>query len=359
MPLKNLTRIILLLLSLLPFCEAGAMSPGEVSDSVKSSIQTDSANKKEKSIYIPKFNGTLRARYEYYTADNVGAFKVRNLRFGLEGHIAPIMTYCGEVEFSDWGKILLVNAYVRVNPLKGMAFSMGQLRIPFTIAAHRQPCEEYFSNRPFLAKHAGIRDIGLTGSYAIPKIPLTVQGAVFNCSGVGESKSYFTKTYGFAAKLISAFKDYWYLSASTAHQKKGTVWMQNWDVGGYFDNGLWHVEAEYLRKNYRHHAFDGVNFYDFFVYRNFPIEKKNIGSVSGALRYDYMGNHSSGVLTPEGILTVDNPECHRITAGATLSLKTIFQADIRLNYEKYFFGKGVVFDRPEGDRLIFEIIAHF
>lgn len=359
MPLKNLTRIILLLLSLLPFCEAGAMSPGEVSDSVKSSIQTDSASKKDYTVYIPKFMGTARVRYEYFTQDNVGAFKVRNLRFGLEGYVAPVMSYVAEVEFSDWGKINLVNAFVKVTPIKNLSFSLGQLRVPFTIAAHRQPCEQFFVNRPFLAKYAGIRDVGLLGSYSIPKFPLTVQGAVFNCSGVGEHKKYFTKTYGFAAKLISRLHEYWYLSASTAHQKKGTVWMQNWDIGGYFDNGLWHVEAEYLRKNYRHHAFEAVNFCDFFVYRNFPIEKTVIGGISGALRYDYMGNHSSGVLSDDGKLVTDNPECHRITAGATLSFKSKFQADIRLNYEKYFYGKGVTFEEPDGDRIVLELIAHF
>lgn len=314
--------------------------------------------KAEKSIYVPVFTGTVRARYEYLTQENKGAFKVRDLRVGIEGNVAPIMSYNGEVNFSDWGKVALVNAFIRVSPLKGLSFALGQQRIPFTIAAHRLPCEQFFVNRPFLAKHAGIRDVGLSGSYAIPKIPLTVQGCVFNCSGTGEHKSYFTNTYGFSFKLFSKFRDYWYVSTSTAHQKKGTVWMQNWDIGGFFDNGLWHVEAEYLRKNYRHHAFDAVNAFDFFVYRNFPIEKKMIGGISGAVRYDYMGDHSNGVLDDEGRLTVDFPECHRLTAGATLSLASKFQADIRVNYEKYFYKNGPLTPN-DGDRIVLELIAHF
>lgn len=313
----------------------------------------------EKSIYVPVLSGTFRARYEYLTQANKGAFKVSDLRIGVDGYVAPIMTYSGEVNFSDWGKVALVNAFIGLKPIDGLEFRLGQQRIPFTIAAHRMPCEQYFANRTFLAKHAGIRDVGLVGSYKIPKIPLTAQASVFNCSGTAEHKIYFTNTYGFSVKLFSRFHPNWYVTASTAHQKKGSVWMQNWDFGGYFDNGLWHAEAEFLRKNYRHHAFRGVNAWDLFVYRKFPVEKKLIGSFSGAVRYDYMSDHSSGVLSEEGKLTVDNPECHRLTLGATLSLKSKYQADIRLNYEKYFYKDGKVPSPTDGDRIILELIAHF
>ena len=110
----------------------------------------------DNSIYIPKFSGTVRARYEYLTQENKGAFKVRDLRLGVDGYVAPIMSYSAEVNFSDWGKVSLVNGFVRVAPVQGLNFSIGQQRIPFTIAAHRQPCEQYFVNRTFLAKHAGI-----------------------------------------------------------------------------------------------------------------------------------------------------------------------------------------------------------
>lgn len=313
----------------------------------------------EKSIYVPSFNGTLRARYEYLTRQDKSAFKVRNLRLGVNGYVAPIMSYAAEVDFSDWGKIVLVNGYVRVTPVKGLSLSLGQQRVPFTLSAHRQPCEQYFVSRAFVAKFGGIRDIGFVAGYTVPKIPLTVQASVFNSSGVGEHKIYFTNSYGFSAKIISPFAKNWYLTASTARVKKGITWTQNWDVGGYFDNNLWHVEAEYLRRNYAHHAFSPVNACDFFVYRNFPIEKKMIGCVSGALRYDYMGNHSSGNPGDGGKLLIDDFERHRLTAGITLSLQSKFQADIRLNYEKYFFGKGVVPTTSDDDRLVLELIAHF
>ena len=96
----------------------------------------------------------------------------------------------------------------------------------------------------------------------------------------------------------------------------------------------------------------------FFVYRNFPIEKKNIAGVSGAVRYDYITDYSNGELNDNHVLAVDFPECHRLTLGATLSLQTKMLANIRLNYEKYFYKNGVP-SPTSGDRLVLEVIAHF
>lgn len=316
-------------------------------------------SKADNTIYIPKFSGTLRTRFEYLTQDNKGAFKVRNLRLGIQGNVAPIMSYLGEVDFSDWKNISLVNAFIKITPIKPLQFVMGQQRIPFTIAAHRMPHEEYFVNRPFLAKYGGIRDVGLMGGYTLPKIPLSLQASFFNCSGVGVERHFFTNTYGFSIKAISAFHPNWYFSASTARNTRGVARYQGYDIGGYFHNDLWHVEAEYLRRQYVHDVFKPLNAFDFFVYRNFPIEKNYIAGISGAARYDYMSDNTSGIPSDDGKLITDNPECHRLTLGATLSLQTKFQADIRLNYEKYFLKKDVVRSLNEDDRIVLEIIAHF
>lgn len=313
----------------------------------------------EKSIYIPTFSGTLRTRYEYLFQENKSAFKVRNLRLGVDGYVAPIMSYRAEADFADWGKVILIDAYIRLTPVEGLYFNVGQGRMPFTIAAHRQPCQQYFVNRTFLARHDGIRDVGIVGSYSLPKIPLTAQASFFNCSGTNVGKEFFTNTYGFTVKLYSQISPNWYASVSTASVKKGIARSQEWDVGAYFDNSLWHVEAEYLRKDYRHNLFQAVNAFDFFAVRNFPIEKKMIGGISGAARYDYMSAHTNGIPSPEGTLIADYPECHRLTLGATLSLQTKFQADIRLNYEKYFLPKGVAHSLDNSDRLVVELIAHF
>lgn len=313
----------------------------------------------EKSIYIPEFNAQLRARYEYLFQENKGAFKVRNLRLGVDGYVAPIMSYSAKVDFADWSKIALVDAYIRLKPMEGLYFNLGQGRMPFGLAAHRQPCEQYFVNRAFVARHMGIRDVGLVGNYSFLKIPLTLQGSFFNCSGTGVNQNFFTNTYGFSAKLFSRFLPQWYATFSTARIVKGIARSQDWDVGAFFDDGLWHVEAEYLRKQYVHNVFNPVNAFDFFVYRDFPINKKMISGISGALRYDYMSDHTSGVPSDEGLLIADNPECHRLTAGATLTFESKFTAAVRLNYEKYFLQKGLLHSIDNSDRIVLELIAFF
>lgn len=314
----------------------------------------------DKISYVPKFAGTIRTNYQYLTRQEKGAFKVRNLRLGIEGNVAPIMSYRGEVDFADWGKVILIDAYIKLTPIKKLYFSMGQLRMPFTIAAHRMPHQQYFVNRTFLAKQGGsIRDIGITGGYTVPKLPLTGQLGFFNCSGTGENKAFFTNTYGFSAKLISQFGGKWYVSGSTARLTRGMARIQMWDIGGYFHTDLWHIEAEYLRKLYVNGGCKPVNAWDIFVYRDFPLKSKTIKGVSGAVRYDYMGDHSSGNIDEKGKLIIDDPSRHRITLGSTLSFKTKMQAEIRLNYEKYFFEKGVAPSLADDDRLVLELIAHF
>ena len=363
--MKPIKKAILFLFFLTPFSsvasEIGTAEPSSGSVNTDSiSLPNQSQEQKKKSIYIPKFGGNLRARYEYLTRQEVGAFKVRNLRLSAEGYVAPIMSYRVEVDFADWGKIALIDGFFKVNPVKSLNLSLGQQRMPFGLAAHRRPCQQYFVSRNFPAKHtATIRDVGFVAGYTIPKFPLLIQASVFNCSGTGETKNYFTGTYGFSTRLSAPFARYWFATASTARMAKNDARFQLWDAGAYFDNGLWHVEAEYSRKNYVHDTFKGVNAYDIFVYRNFPIEKHKIAGVSGAVRYDYMSDHSSGLRNDLGQLAVDDPARHRLTFGATLSLMSIFQADIRLNYEKYFFKKNIIPTTADDDRLVLEVIASF
>jgi len=59
-------------------------------------------------------------------------------------------------------------------------------------------------------------------------------------------------------------------------------------------------------------------------------------------------------------LKVDDPERHRLTGGVTLSLgKKSLQADIRLNYEQYFYNKGVTPAISEQNKIVMEFVAHF
>lgn len=77
-------------------------------------------------------------------------------------------------------------------------------------------------------------------------------------------------------------------------------------------------------------------------------------------RYDYMSDHSNGTKDENALLKTDDPERHRLTGGLTLSMgKGALQADIRLNYEQYFYNKGVVPSISEQNKIVLEFVAHF
>lgn len=73
-----------------------------------------------------------------------------------------------------------------------------------------------------------------------------------------------------------------------------------------------------------------------------------------------MSDHSKGTKDDSGNLKIDDPERHRLTGGVTLSLgKESLQADIRLNYEQYFYNKGVTPAISEQNKIVLEFVAHF
>ncbi len=316
----------------------------------------------EKSPYIPEIHGTIRAKYEYEPQINAGRFQVRNARVGVNGIIIPIISYKAEIDLSDEGKIKMLDAYVRFSPEKVKAnVTLGQMRVPFTIDAHRSPHTQYFANRSFIAKQVGnVRDVGLAGMYQFGKtVPITIEGGIFNGSGLTNQKDFWTKTYNFSAKVTASFFDRFVVVASAQKIKPEDVNIMMWDAGAYYDDTLWHIEAEYLRKNYAHGAFSGVNAVDAFVSRKFPL-KKYLTGISALGRYDYMSNHSDGIKNEEGQLYANDPERHRMTLGTTLhfGVKKVY-AEIRLNYEKYFYKQGVTPGISEQDKFVVELMCHF
>lgn len=145
---------------------------------------------KAKTDYRPVVHGTLRGKYEYQPEEKAGRFQVRTARVSIEGKVAPVVAYKAEIDLSDEGKIKMLDAYTRLSPLKGFDFTIGQMRVPFTIDAHRSPHQQYFANRSFIAKQVGnVRDVGATLGYKIGgPLPLTLQAGMFNGSGLTTRK---------------------------------------------------------------------------------------------------------------------------------------------------------------------------
>ena len=83
------------------------------------------------------------------------------------------------------------------------------------------------------------------------------------------------------------------------------------------------------------------------------------------MRYDYMSDHSDGIRYLDGVaneqgkLQVNDAQRSRLTGGVTLSMAKPFVADIRLNYEKYFYPEGAVAKVSERDKAVVEFMIRF
>lgn len=314
-----------------------------------------------KSVYIPEIHGTVRAKYEYEPSEGKGRFEVRNARVSVEGKIIPIVGYKAEIDLSDEGAIKMLDAYVRLQPVSPLKLTVGQMRVPFTIDAHRSPHLQYFANRSFIAKQVGnVRDVGAAAGWTFDgTTPVTLEGGIFNGSGLTNQKNFWTGDYNFSFKAQALFARQFNVTLSCQRANAGDVNTMMYDAGAYWENSRWHIEAEYLRKHYAHDAFRPVNAIDAFAAYRLPL-RKGVTSISFLGRYDYMSDHNRGGKDDSGSLVIDDPERHRLTGGLTFSLgKKNLQADIRLNYEQYFYPAHVTPAISEQSKLVLEFVAHF
>lgn len=318
-------------------------------------------DKEEKVNYTPEVHGTIRAKYEYQPDLNASRFQVRNARVSIEGNVAKPVAYKAEIDLSDEGNIKMLDAYTKIAILENFDFTIGQMRVPFTIDAHRSPHKQYFANRSFIAKQVGnVRDVGATLGYKINcKVPITLQAGLFNGSGLTEQKNYWTDEVNYSAKGQFEFPKGFTLTLS-AQKIKPLVTVNMYDAGITYKYGRWMVEAEYLYKHYEDDSFDAVNAFDGFVCYDLPL-KKVFSKISFLARFDYMDDHSDGDAWNDetGKLVIDDYERKRITGGITLSIRKAFIADIRINYEKYFYNDNVTPQTSEQDKFVIEFMTRF
>ena len=141
--------------------------------------------------------------------------------------------------------------------------------------------------------------------------------------------------------------------------KKEHTRINMYDACIYNQNRNFHFEAEYLYKMYGHEAIKNVHAVNSFVNYDLPL-KKVFNKVSFLARYDMMTDHSNGLADSEtGALKINDYARHRVTGGITLSLSKAFIADLRLNFEKYFYKKSGVPKESERDKIVIEFMTRF
>lgn len=311
--------------------------------------------------YRPQLHGTLRGKYEYQTQDQAGRFEVRTARVSVTGLITRDIDYKAEIDLCDEGVIKMLDAYARVRPVRNLRLTIGQMRVPFTIDAHRSPHMQYFANRSFIAKQVGnIRDVGAMMALDFNMgVPARIEAGLFNGSGLTGQKDYWTKGINFSAKAQLFLSKQLTMQLSAQKIKPDSVGIMMYDAGLTWKCGRFMAEAEYLYKVYAHDKYKDVHSVDVFANYDIPVRRRLLNKVSPLVRYDFMTDHSDGHRNSAGLLYTTDYQRHRVTAGATLSLATPFASDLRLNYEKYFYRHDGIPKVSEKDKIVVELMVHF
>ena len=336
--------------------------PFDVSNAQKADIDEGKALDKkrmEKTDYIPEIHGTVRGRYEYNITDDAHRFQVRNARMSITGNVHPIVAYKAEIDFSDKGTIKMLDAYARVFPVKGLALTIGQMKVPFSTDNLRSPHLQYFANRSFLVKEtAGTRDVGFTASYTLTeKFPFSIVAGIYNGLGLTQQKVW-KKHMCYSARAV--FDPCKYINFSLNFQSfdPDSIRMNVYDVGLYSNFYGVHIEAEYLYKTYEDNIFQPSHAFTGFV--NYDLKLPKVFSkISFLARYDMMTDHWHGYDDNNGMFSVDDVARQRLTAGITLSIAKPFFADLRINYEKFFYDDWTKADADNKDKLVLEMVVRF
>jgi hypothetical protein len=272
-----------------------------------------------------------------------------------------------EIDLCDEGEIKMLDAWTRIAPVKDLGFTIGQMRVPFTIDAHRSPHQQYFANRSFIAKQVGnVRDVGARVDYRINTVvPIILQAGVYNGSGLTNQKDYWTKGVNFSAKAQFLLPGGTVVVLSAQKIKPEDIVVMMYDAGVTYKYGNFLAEAEYLYKHYDENAFKAVHAFDTFINYDIPLRRCAFSKISPLIRFDYMTDHSdgkrylNGKADATGSLIINDYRRGRLTGGVTLSFLKPFNSDIRINYEKYFYREGAVPKASEKDKIVVEVMTHF
>ncbi len=136
--------------------------------------------------------------------------------------------------------------------------------------------------------------------------------------------------------------------------------MRSYDIGAYYESGRFHIEGEYLYKQYADNAFGNVHAANTFINYDLPL-RKVFNKMSFLLRYDMMTDQSDAKTTDKetGVLVVTDYKRQRLTGGITFSLSKAFRTDLRLNYEKYFYASNSIAKESEQDKIVLELMIRF
>lgn len=303
-----------------------------------------------KSVHVPVIFGILKTKVEFDLNNSLMRFEVRNARFGAQGTINDLMSYRVELDLSDEGVMKMLDAYVKFTPLKDLSFFIGQRKIPFSTDYIRNPAENIFANRSFLAKYIndGMRDIGFYADYKISgQLPVNiVLGAV---NGTGNNNPRWIGKPNLVTRLV--------IGPEKGFRVTGNLYFGEDPLrkdlsmfGGElrYEKGSFFIESEYIKRNWtdslsvKQHD-DGLYIHSYY---NFNKKHGPIYMITPTARFDLIGNSVFSKIA----------DASRLTLGINIGFAPKqFYSEIRVNYENYFRGYLPI----HTDKLTIEFIARF
>jgi len=307
-------------------------------------------NSSDKLQYLPKLDGSLKTKVEFDLEKQMMRFEVRNARFGVRSSVNKYIGYRAEVDLSDEGRIRMLDAFVKVTPVKNLDLYLGQRKVPFGTDYLRSPVENIFANRSFVAKYVndGLRDIGFVVNYRF-NFHVPVDAWVSAMNGTGNNNPQWIDKPNYSARLtVEPLKNFRvagnFYQGSTILENELTMF--GGELRYQNDNLL--IETEYVHRHYTDTSRNIKDQYGFYVhsYYNFFTGAKMIQIISPTARWDFMGQETE----PTELLA------ERITLGVNFGFEPKpFKAEIRLNYENYL---KELFP-SHFDRFTIEFIAKF
>lgn len=300
--------------------------------------------------FFPDIDGIIKTKVEYDLNNSLVRFEVRNARFGAKGKINDFMSYKIELDLSDEGKMKMLDAYVRFSPVRDLDFYMGQRKIPFSTDYIRNPAENIFANRSFLAKYIndGMRDIGFYAEYKLPVgIPIDILlGAV---NGTGNNNPQWISKPNLVSRIIIGKETGFRVAGNTYYgEAEFRDHLAMFGGEARYTDGKFFIESEYISRNWTDTL--GIRIHDdglyLHSYYNFSTNKKIVQIITPTARWDFIGKSVFG----------NEVDASRLTLGVNFGfLQRQFYSEIRLNYENYFKSSLPI----HTDKLTLEFIARF
>lgn len=314
-----------------------------------------------KKSWIPTIGGTLRTKFEYQTDVKNSRFQVRDARIGASGWLTEFVDYKLQINLSDKGKIRTHDLFARLHFLDNQfQFTGGQFRVPISVDAARAPHTRWFANRSFVGKQIGnVFDIGAKATYAPKQVPLTAEFGVYNGRNSSASDDvWLHNNYLYVGHLKFKKSDF-EANVSAMTTKPQDIRTNMYDACLSYKYQNFTVEAEYMYKYFCGSDAEPVHALNTMAMYALPVDNKYMQQVRFLGRFDMMTDDSSGHTDENGEIEITNAARKRATVGVTLGYYKKASAELRLNYEKYFYGDNVEIGVSDHDKFVAELMINF